>query len=98
MANIGGEASSSGGGLCPFLGHFSTPALQMAFRAAFGVPDDVQVSLVGQRVEGVAAVQHREGMLLIPLMAVFEGESVSLFIPSWLAFFRSSAQPRACSQ
>ena len=72
-SDLGGEASSSGGQVCPFLGHFSTPALQMAFRASFGVPDDVQVNLVGQRVEGVAAVQHKEGLLLIPLMAVFEG-------------------------
>ena len=73
MANRGGEASSSGGQICPFLGHFSTPALQMAFRASFGIPNDVQVNLVGQRVDGVATVQHGEGLLLIPLMAVFEG-------------------------
>ena len=73
MANRGGEASSSGGQICPFLGHFGTPALQIAFRASFGIPDDVQVTLVGQRVEGVTTVQHREGLLLIPLMAFFEG-------------------------
>ena len=82
MANRGGEASSSGSQICPFLGHFTTPALQMAFRASFGVPDDVQVNLVGQRVDGVATVQHGEGLLLIPLMAVFEGGSP--FSPSSL--------------
>ena len=45
----------------------------MAFRASFGISDDVQVTLVPKRANGRAAVQHREGQLLIPLMAIFEG-------------------------